>query len=154
MFSFDSESQEFLPLSGDANTTWSPNTLRPGEGSGSSQTLVFWQVLIFFIHVSRISSIRILIFFSLFFFLIRWQESQSFIPRAKKRCKYRDTFCRRLVSTIQLLSNWIFGSANGRTVVFVNYQTFTQQSTNNWIDLRHWHILFTTHVSSYLSRLC
>lgn len=79
--------------------------------------------------------------------------NQSPIQRVKKRCQYRDTFCRFILWwlewTVQFLSNLNFGSANCRTIVFFNYLNFTQQSTNNWIELRHGHILFATHVGSY-----
>lgn len=136
-YNFNSESQEFSPLSGDATVRKSiPLGLRAclGEGSGSSQTL--W-----------VGSHAIGDFF------LSDDKNQSPIQRVKKRCQYRDTFCRFILWllewTVQFLSNLNFGSANCRTFVFFNYQNFTQQSTNNWMDLRHGHILFATHVGSY-----
>lgn len=99
-------------------------------------------------HVSGISSNRLSIFFSAIF-MIRWQKSVAYTV-CQEKIPEQGHFLpfHSLMACMdgQSLSNLIFGSVSCRTIDFGNYQSFTQQSTNNWIDLRHGHILFTTQV--------
>lgn len=115
------------------NTIWSPNMFRGGLWVLAN--ISFLTGVNILMHVSGISTIRLTISFLAILFWSDDKKVRRLYRGSGKDASTGQLFYRFIlwwiVSTVQFLSNWTFGSANCRIIVLVNYQTFKQQSAIN-----------------------